>query len=314
MYRPYYCRLSAPGAKDVTIYGDGRLDALGLMGDGIVGWDSMPAVKVDVTARGQGDGGHDIAEDGIMYASRTVTIHWQANAADRDGVHTLTDMLRRFAHRLVRLQVCDAEQYTYCDGGYLTLEQSSVYRHAITEASTITIVFERPERLAVAPRIYQLLPLSDNGQGLYYSNRLTTWWEGEPNNSVSVLQDAPGPDGLAYPVSYGRTVGDGRNRAVLDNKGTSRAYPVIEVSGSFPHGVDLQYDTGARITYSQPLEWGGPLLLDTRSRTASIDGADVSRYLTGRGFETVPAASSRSLVLNSKGDGLVTVTVHDTWI
>lgn len=313
-YMPYYAELSAEGVEPVRFHGSGSLDALGLTGDGITGWYSMPAVKVDAVARGQGDGGHDIAEDAIMYASRTITIYWNANAADRTGVHALTDLIRRFAHRLVRLRVVDAESDTYCEGGYLTMEQASAYRHAMVEPSTLTIVFERPERLATNAQLFQLLPLDDQGQGLSYGDKFETWWEGTPNNSVSVLSIAPGPNGLVYPVNYGRPGGDGRNRGVFENHGTSRAYPQLSVVGNFPQGVRLLLGDGAIIEYGQPVTIGAPLDLDFRSRTARIDGRDMSRWLRHRGFSPVKARSSMSIVLKSEGEGYVTCLTHDTYM
>lgn len=313
-YMPYYAELSADGIEPVRFNGSGALDALGLTGDGITGWYSMPAVRIDVTERGQGDGGHDIAQDAIMYASRTVTINWNANAADRAGVHTLTDLVRRFAHRRVRLRVVDANRDTYCDGGYLTMEQSSIWRHAIVEASSITIVFERPERLATDAQLFQLLPLGQGGQGLFYGDKLKTWWEGDPNNSVSVLSVSPGSKGLVYPINYGRAGGDGRNRGVFENHGTSRAYPELTVVGDFPQGVTLMLGNGAIIEYGQPVTIGAPLVLDFRSRTARIDGRDMSRYLQQRGFTPISAQSSMSIVLKSDGDGYVSCIMHDTYM
>ena len=310
-YTPYYAELSAEGVEPVRFHGSGTLDALGLTGDGITGWYSMPAVKVDATARGQGDGGHDIAEDTIMYASRTVTLHWNANSADRAGVLALTDLIRRFAHRLVRLRVVDADSDTYCEGGYLAMKQASVYRHAMVEPSSTTIVFERPERLATTAQLFQLLPLDGQGQGLFYGE---TYWTGTPNNSVSVLSITPGSGGLVYPVNYGRPGGDGRNRGVLENHGTSRAYPRLTVVGDFPQGVRLLLGDGAIIEYTQPVTVGAPLSLDFRSRTARIDGRDMSRWLSHRGFSPVKARSSMSIVLKSEGEGYVTCLTHDTYM
>lgn len=313
-YTPYYAELSAEGVDPVRFHGSGTLDALGLTGDGITGWYSMPAVKVDATARGQGDGGHDIAEDTIMYASRTVTLHWNANSADRAGVLAMTDLIRRFAHRLVRLRVVDADSDTYCEGGYLAMNQASVYRHAMVEPSSVTIVFERPERLATNAQLFQLLPLDGQGQGLSYGDRLETYWTGTPNDSVSVLSVTPVSDGLAYPVCYGRPGGDGRNRGVLENHGTSRAYPQLSVVGDFPQGVRLLLGDGAIIEYTQPVTVGAPLSLDFRSRTARIDGRDMSRWLSHRGFSPIKARSSMSIVLKSEGEGYVTCLTHDTYM
>ena len=109
---------------------------------------STPAAKVNVTARGQGDGGHDVSEDDISYASRTVTLHWNANASSRDELLALTDSVRRLVHRQVRMRVVDGTEDTCCSGGYMVLTQQPDYRSGSIADSTITIVFERPERLS----------------------------------------------------------------------------------------------------------------------------------------------------------------------
>ena len=88
----YFAELSASGLEPVRFEGSGDLDCLCIAKGGIGGWWSTPAAKVNVTARGQGDGGHDVSEDDISYASRAVTLHWNANASSRDELLALTDL------------------------------------------------------------------------------------------------------------------------------------------------------------------------------------------------------------------------------
>ena len=97
--------LSASGLRAGAFEGSGDLDCLCIAKGGIGGWWSTPAAKVNVTARGQGDGGHDVSEDDISYASRAVTLHWNANASSRDELLALTDSVRRLVHRQVRMRV-----------------------------------------------------------------------------------------------------------------------------------------------------------------------------------------------------------------
>ena len=144
----YFAELSASGLEPVRFEGSGDLDCLCIAKGGIEGWWSTPAAKVNVTARGQGDGGHDVSEDDISYASRTVTLHWNANASSRDELLALTDSVRRLVHRQVRMRVVDGTEDTCCSGGYMVLTQQPDYRSGSIADSTITIVFERPERLS----------------------------------------------------------------------------------------------------------------------------------------------------------------------
>ena len=290
----YFAELSASGLEPVRFEGSGDLDCLCIAKGGIEGWWSTPTAKVNVIARGQGDGGHDVSEDDISYASRIVTLHWNANASSRDMLTDLTNSVRRLVHRQVRMRVVDEDSDTYCSGGYLTLTQQPDYRRGSVADSTLTIVFERPERLSTAAQRCQLLPSIESERvGLSYG---------------------PAARGLAYPLSYGTAAVDARNVCTLVNNGSSRAYPVFTVQGPWPDGVQLTFPgLDMSLDYSQAVGIV-PLVLDSRSRTASIGGLDVSRNLRQRGFPTVPPGGSLAVNLQSVGDGYVTVECRDTYM
>lgn len=289
-----FVELSASGMEPVRFEGLGDLDCLCVAKGGIEGWWSTPTAKVSVIARGQGDGGHDVSEDDISYASRTVTLHWNANASGRGALTVLIDRVRRLAHRLVTMRVVDGMEDTYCADGYLTLAQQPDYRAGSIADSTITIVFERPERLSTTAQRCQLLPSIESDRvGLSYGSAAR---------------------GLAYPLSYGMAAVDARNVCTLVNNGSSRAYPVFTVQGPWPDGVQLTFPgLDMSLDYSQAVG-GVPLVLDSRSRTASIGGLDVSRNLRQRGFPTVPPGGSVAVNLQSVGDGHVTVECRDTYM
>ena len=290
----YFAELSASGLEPVRFEGSGDLDCLCIAKGGIEGWWSTPTAKVNVIARGQGDGGHDVSEDDISYASRIVTLHWNANASSRDMLTDLTNSVRRLVHRQVRMRVVDEDSDTYCSGGYLTLTQQPDYRRGSVADSTLTIVFERPERLSTAAQRCQLLPSIESDRvGLSYG---------------------PAARGLAYPLSYGMAAVDARNVCTLMNNGSSRAYPVFTVQGPWPDGVQLTFPgLDMSLDYAQAVG-SVPLVLDSRSRTASIGGLDVSRNLRQRGFPTVPPGGSTAVNLQSVGDGYVTVECRDTYM
>lgn len=290
----YFAELSASGLEPVRFEGSGDLDCLCIAKGGIEGWWSTPAAKVNVTARGQGDGGHDVSEDDISYASRTVTLHWNANASSRDALLALTDSVRRLVHRQVRMRVVDGTEDTCCSGGYMVLTQQSDYRSGSIADSTITIVFERPERLSSTPQRYQLLPsIESDHVGLSYGDS---------------------GKGLAYPLSYGKAAVDARNVCTLTNNGSSRAYPVFTGQGPWPNGVQLTFPgLNMSLDYAQAVG-NVPLVLDSRSRTASIGGLDVSRNLRQRGFPIVQPGGSLAVNLQSIGNGYVSVECHDTYM
>lgn len=291
----YFAELSASGLEPVRFEGSGDLDCLCIAKGGIEGWWSTPAAKVNVTARGQGDGGHDVSEDDISYASRTVTLHWNANASSRDALLALTDSVRRLVHRQVTMRVVDGTEDTYCAGGYLTVTQQPDYRTGSIADSTITIVFERPERLSTLAHSGEARASVVQSGGLSYG----------ASNA-----------GLAYPLSYGAVSG-GATLCRFPNNGTSRAYPTYTINGDWPSGVSLYLNCDGKrteIRYDSPIHLGTPVLLDTRTRTATLGGVDVSRHLSSRGWRTIPAGKALTVLLGTAGNGWVTCSSHDTYM
>lgn len=292
---PYYAELSADGVPTVRFEGSQTLQCLGISKNGIEGWDSTPAAKVTVTERGQGDGGHDIMADDILYASRTVSLHFNTVDLDRERLSEQLDALRRMVHRPVRLRVVDIAD-TYCDGGYLSLNIDAKRHESWTEECTATIVFERPERLSTQAMQGDCHAGGTSGGGLYYGDTYK---------------------GLTYPVDYGAS-NAGADLYQIRNNGTSRAYPVYTLQGDWPDGVHLTLTgsngTSSELWYDAPIHMGTPVTLDTRSSTATLGGVDVSRNLSRRGFQTVPPLGYVSVLLDTPGSGWVTVTSHDTYM
>ena len=442
----------------ILYYGDSQIrfeGANGVSSDGLIvdkagieGWWSAPDLKVDVTERASGNGAHDVAADSILYASRTVTVHFDAIGDVHGEVLDAITRVSQANGMPVRLRVVDDKSDTFVSG-FIRPQFGSGWneRH---QTGTLTIVCPRPERLAWSPLQSQLFPVSKVQGGLLYSTvpELMSAWTGTVNASTSTLShdgtvvatnldtnpinirarggwqstatrnsdgtwtyslpsgdtngtffcagsgnvgdvlritfkedisshgigtegiiglskldshtimgtinrtrsptlnvslgaltplktirvtqsdyDAmqslgidwfsgdsypiPTGKGLPYPLNYG-TGGVMSNVALLLNQGSSKAYPVLTVTGPFPNGVQIQWGGNA-------LQYDGaigavPLILDSRSQTASIGGVDVSRNLSRRDFPTVPANGSVSLRLMSAGTGWVTAVCRDTYI
>lgn len=296
MVTPYYVELWAQDTPDskITFNAIQPLNGLGISKDGVEGWDSTPQTKITATERGQGDGGHDISQDSVLYAARTVTLHYNAVADDRDTLHDITDSIRALAHKLVTLRVVDGVRDTYCKDGYIALSQTAKWHENTVEDSSLTIVFERPERLSTASRGCQLIPQEyEGGLGLSYGDT---------------------GQGLDYPLDFGTVTTMMPNSNIVRNDGTSRAYPIYTVYGSMPHGVELDFPSvGQSLICTQPVG-AVPLILDTRTRTASIGGLDVSRTITQRGWQTIPPHDSLRVTLSTIGSGYVNIDAHDTYM
>lgn len=287
--------LTADG-ESVTLHG-GAFAGHGIALTGLSGWYQTPDAKVTVTPRGQGDGGHDIVADNVMYDARVVTVGYRIIAgSDREEALRQLALLDKLVHRLVTCRVIDDGQDTCCSGGYYVRSLEQKIQNPLWQnlSGDITLVFERPERLSTTAQRCQLLPSIESDRvGLSYG---------------------PAARGLAYPLSYGMAAVDARNVCTLMNNGSSRAYPVFTVQGPWPDGVQLTFPgLDMSLDYAQAVG-SVPLVLDSRSRTASIGGLDVSRNLRQRGFPTVPPGGSTAVNLQSVGDGYVTVECRDTYM
>jgi hypothetical protein len=119
---------------------------------------------------------------------------------------------------------------------------------------------------------------------------------------------------LHWPLSFGAGAIRTGNSCTLTNSGTIPADITITASGYMPGGIAVtDTSTGRQLAYGQTVTWSG-LTLDSRTRTASVAGVDVSRSLTSRDFPTVPAGGSVTLSLQASGTGTLTATCHDTYI
>ena len=254
-----FIELSAHGVSPVRFECEpGDAPRLYFLEDGITGWYSTPDLKVSTVERGNGDGAHDVPESVIDYASRTVQVHVAAMGGDRGETLREWDKVRQFAHRMVRLRLVDDIRDAYVEGMF-QLEGPAEWEKDWMQG-VFTVVCNRPEILATIPSTGQLLPVDAGGRGqggLSYNQKLlSTHWEGEPNNSVSVLKypDLSGTKGLRYPLTYaGPRTSLQSNQLVLENHGSSRAYPVFTCNGPMPDGVDLVVEgTGLWLKCAQP--------------------------------------------------------------
>lgn len=288
--------LTANGAS-VTLHG-GDFDGSGIALTGLSGWYQTPSPKITVTSRGQGDGGHDIAADDIMYEARVVTVGYRIIAgADRGEALRHLSLLDRLVHGLVTCRVIDEGQDTYCSGGYYVRSLEQKIQNPLWQnlSGDITIVFERPERLSTLAHSGEARASVVQAGGLSYGT---------------------GNAGLAYPLSYG-VVSDGATVMRLPNQGTSRAYPTYALNGEWPNGCTLRLacdGLGSTLAFNHAIHTGTPVLLDTRSRTATMGGVDVTSGLSRRGWMTIPAGSALTVNLATPGSGWVTCESHDTYM
>lgn len=288
--------LTANG-ESVTLHG-GAFDGHGIALTGLSGWYQTPDAKVTATPRGQGDGGHDIVADGIMYDARVVTVGYRIIAgSDRGEALRRLLLLDHLTHGPVTCRVIDERHDTYSVGGYYARSLQQKVQNPLWQdlSGDITIVFERPERLSTMPHSGEARASVVQAGGLSYGT---------------------GNAGLAYPLSYG-AVSDGATVMHLPNQGTSRAYPTYSINGEWPNGCTLRLacdGLGSALAFTRAIHAGTPVLLDTRSRTATMGGVDVTSGLSQRGWMTIPAGKTLTVNLATPGSGWVSCESHDTYI
>ena len=307
-----------------TVRFDGSADAQGLILRSLDGWLDSPGAKVDLTERGNGDGAHDVLASQVRDSARTIEVGYRLLAPDphgRDWLLAEQSIIRRLLHGTVMVRVLDATADAYATGYVDSVDIAETMQNVNHQTVTgqIIVVCPRPEILSTQTQSGQLMPLRPGeGRGglTYNQSMLRTWWEGEPNNSVSVLNPdtLAGDSGVRYPLTYRkRSHPRAENQMTFTNRGSSPAYPLLRVHGPMPDGVDLVDSAGQWLRCRQPVA-GEPLVLDCRARTATVGGLDVSRMLTSRGFPVVPPGGSVTVTLRTAGDGWVDAEMHDTWM
>ena len=275
-----------------------RPSGLMVTSDGITGWDSAPDAKVTSTERKTGNGAHDIRASEVLYQSRVVTVAVAALGRTRDETLSAMRSLDASQQRLISMRVVDASTDTYCEGGYAHVDWDAAYHDGVCKG-TLTATFPRPERLSTTASTGTMVPATGNGGGLVF----------DPVTSGSDTLHV-----LRWPLSFGAGAVRTGNVCTLTNSGTIPADVIITASGDMPQGLAItSVSTGKQLAYGLGVTWQ-PVVLDSRTRTASVAGVDVSRGLTSRDFPTVPAGGSITLSLTASGTGTVTATCHDTYI
>lgn len=253
------------------------------------GWYSTPDEKVESTERQSGHGAFAITDDMVLYSARSVTIDLLALGYSRAEVVGLMEQVQRFAGKVFRVRVVDGGRDTYAEG-YLATEWDAV-RWGNVATAALTIVCPDPRRYATEGTQAFLSPMTGADGGFMF--------------------DIDSGVVLSQPFQWAGDT-EGGNVAVIENNGTTTAYPTLTVGGYWPNGVIINTDSG-QLSYGVRLYYQN-LVLDSKSRTASINGVDVTRNLVSRDFPAVEPGETLRLSCNSAGTGGITVSIRDTYI
>lgn len=284
--RDYYIELSA---GNTTIH-------LGLVSSPIIegqealdGWYSTPDNKVEMTERQSGHGAHNVTSDMVLYSARTITLDTSAIAGTRAQVLSYLEQFQKLAGKIVKIRVHDGNRDTYANGFIETNWDAERWNTAST--GTITIVCADPRRYSTTAKTAYLAPMVSTGGGLLFDD----------NGNMYV-----------NPVQwYGDT--EAGNSATLSVGGTTTAYPTITVNGYWPNGIILSLSNGGQLYYGAQIYYQN-LILDCLTRTASINGVDVTRNLKSRDFPSIEPGKSLRISCNSAGNGGVYISIRDTYL
>lgn len=282
-------------ALTVTIDGGGgavRLGppggAPGLHASGLAGWYGTPDGKWDLTERQLGDGAFAIEPSQVVYSSRTVTVDGYALGRTRAEALSSLAPLGAMAHRLVSIAVDDGVAETYATGALTAEVGKGVRGGAVT--FTLTIVCPDPRRYGTDTLSATLVPGGNADGGLDLSE-----------------------ERLAWPLAWGESAAS-HSVATMHNAGTAVAYPTISIRGNIRDVTIAEPATGRELSISGYIGWQ-PIVLDCLSRTASIDGVDVTRRLGRRDFPSIAPGGDTTLALMCSGtNGNISIEWHDTYI
>lgn len=96
--------------------------------------------------------------------------------------------------------------------------------------------------------------------------------------------------------------GGSSGRITLTNTGKAPSAPTFILEGGFDTALITCLETGARIGLNRQIPVGSEVVIDTKTRRATIDGqSDVSRWLQYREWELIPPGASRTYQFDATG-------------
>lgn len=95
------------------------------------------------------------------------------------------------------------------------------------------------------------------------------------------------------PWNFGSTVAG--STLLVPNSGEIDMYPEIIVEGGFTRLSVYDLTSGARVTLDRPYPAGSLVVFDSAGRRASVDGQDVTRWMTRRQWFKIPPHSEHEI-------------------
>ena len=261
------------------VYNNATLDA----------WYALPAVDLSVTKRPNAHGAYGL---GQIFAKEHRPIvngqYYGASAADALTARARLNALFSDG-RSVTMRVTDELGATTRE--VWLIESAPTFRYDFSHFP-FDVVLVAPD-----PRRYG--PVESSSDGMPSGGGGLFWNLG---TAPSGLFFDWGAEGVAGQVSY-------------LNSGSAVTYPRIEVGGpgSFSDGFRVtEVETGRELIFNRALNTGEVVVLDSRTKRATIGSGDVTAFLSSRDWFSIPAGETRRYQINPLGavTGAPTITIY----
>jgi phage-related protein len=263
----------------------------------LTGWDDGLTARRQVTQRPVSNG--DFADIATMGA-RSVTLTGAARAKTPQDLHAMRDQFMGLL----------------ADGGYtqMTVENSAGTRYAtVGQDNTPSWVQQADTFASFKIDLFQPDP------NIYGVDRLVSIY-GAPTASGGLLYTSTGPASanppqyLSYPLDYSTPVS--QQTTFLFNNGNVNSWPTFTVAGNFYGGFTITDNKGNNITYTGDASLLAPVVIDSKSGTATQNGQDRSTLLTSRQWFPVPPGATIQPSFNpvNGATGWCDIIYKDTWI
>lgn len=269
----------APEPGSPWVYNNDTLDA----------WYALPAVDAKVTKRPNAHGAYGLGQiftkehrpilNGQYYGENVtdaLRARARLNAIFRDG-------------RSVTMRVTDELGATTRE---VWLIESAPTFHYDFSHFPFDLVFVAPDPRRYGPTESASDGMPGGGTGLFWN-----------------LGTAP--SGLFFDWGVAGTAG----RVSYTNAGSATTYPRIEVGGpgAFSAGFRVtEIETGRELTFERSTNDGEVVVLDSRTKRATIGSGDVTAFLSSRDWFSIPAGATRRYQINPLGavTGSPTITIY----
>lgn len=232
-------------------------------------WLALAEVEVKLSKRPNAHGTYDI--DQLYTAEHRTEIPGQFYGDSTLDAATARNRLNALFNdgRPIMLVVTDDLGSTF---RVVTLvDQDAPWKLDTHFTFTITLVATDPRRYGPAQIDEEGMPVGSSG---------LVWNLGTAPSGLFFDWGTPGTDG----------------QVVFTNTGAAVSSPLIEVggAGAFPGGFRVtETETGRELTLAYETGLGDRVRLNSRTHRATLNGGDITRFMTSRKWFTVPAGETR---------------------